>query len=84
MPDGELNDEANPPGGVLSVKHQSHLCSLALFANQLGNLLQVERRMPVIPGGLRASHQTHAHTAKPLTEFKVLPAIELEGGVEQS
>ena len=40
--------------------------------------------MPVIPGGLRASHQTHAHAAKPLTEFKVFPAIELEGGVEQS
>jgi hypothetical protein len=62
MQPSELNDEAHTTGGMLSKKDQTHPSALSLNTNQVWNLVEGERWMPVITNGLWAFDQRNPHT----------------------
>ena len=84
MQPSELNDQPHPPGWMLSVEDQPHLCSLPLHPNQIGDLLQIQSWMPVIANGLRAAHQDNSKPPQSFAELQVLPAIQTETRIKQA
>jgi hypothetical protein len=84
MQPGELDDEAHPPGGVLTEKDQAHASPLALNPNQIRDLIQAKSRMPVVANGLRAADQLHALKAQTFAKFKVFPTVETKSWVKKT